>query len=147
MNYHFADLWLLRLTPTFLNQEVYIAHKNSGLISRFAGRWFPSSGLGYLPVSYKNSMEGLIVDEIKRPAHGQYVWAHLYIPHGPHNLNRRCDYQGDAGYDEQAMCSIKLMAKFISKLKSQGKYHESMIIFHSFIQFSKLSFLYIFPVM
>lgn len=130
-HFHFADLWLLRLAPAILNQEVYNSSKNSGLISRFARTFFISSGLDFLPVKHKIIMEALIEDEVKRSKGGNYVWAHLYLPHGPYNLDRDCAYKVDVGYDEQAMCAIKLMSDFIAELKRQGKYHDSMIIFQS----------------
>jgi hypothetical protein len=126
---------MLRLVPTFLNQETFVVHKERGvkrgIISLLLEKWFPLSDLDYLPVKYKKTMEELIKDERQRPRYGQYVWAHLYLPHGPYNLNRNCEYQLNAGYTEQALCSIKLMHDFISELKREGKYDSAMIIFHA----------------
>lgn len=127
--FHFADLWFLRLVPTFLKQEVYKV--DTGVFGWITKKWFPSTALAATPVNYRNLMRKLINDEEARPATGQYVWAHLYIPHFPYHLNCDCNYSRNTSYKEQSMCTIKLMTEFISMLKKQGKYHNSMIIFQA----------------
>ncbi len=127
--YHFADLWLLRMVPHYLHQEVY--SNNSGLISRFLAKWTPTTKLYTLPLGSVEMMRELIIETEVRPDNGQYVYAHLYFPHGPHVMTSDCIYSPGGGYQAQARCAIKLMQEFITKLKQQGKYHQALIIFQS----------------
>lgn len=128
---HLADLWILRLVPTVLRQEVFRSNENKGVATFVLKRFFLVNSLDSLPIRHKAQVDLLIEDEAKRPARGQYVWAHPYIPHGPFNLTSNCEYQASAGYDEQAKCTIRLMVNFLNELKRQNKYHSSMIIFHA----------------
>jgi hypothetical protein len=126
---HFADLWLLRVVPNYLQQEVY--REGEGVFTRLfvkdvlAGRNWNVFGSVEL-------MRQLINDEAERPDHGQYVYAHLWIPHSPNIMNRDCVFSpDDSDYDEQALCATRLMAELISKLKELGRYDESIIIFQA----------------
>ena len=126
---HFADLWLLRVVPNYLQQEVY--REGEGVFTRLfvkdvlAGRNWNVFGSVEL-------MRQLINDEAERPDHGQYVYAHLWIPHSPNIMNRDCVFSpDDSDYDEQALCATRLMAELISKLKELGRYHKSTIIIQS----------------
>ncbi|NIO68157.1 MAG: sulfatase-like hydrolase/transferase [Anaerolineae bacterium] len=126
---HFADLWLLRVVPNYLQQEVY--REGEGVFTRLfvkdvlAGRNWNVFGSVEL-------MRQLINDEAERPDHGQYVYAHLWIPHSPNIMNRDCVFSpDDSDYDEQALCATRLMAELISKLKQLGRYDESIIIFQA----------------
>jgi len=126
---HFADLWLLRVIPNFLQQEVYWEGK--GVFTR----WFVKEDiLAAQNVRVFGSVEllrHLINDEADRSDHGQYVYAHLYIPHSPYIMTRDCIFSPDSNYDEQALCATRLMAELISGLKELGRYHESTIIIQS----------------
>jgi hypothetical protein len=123
---YFADLWLLRVVPNYLQQEVY--RKGKGVFTRL----LYEDVLGGSNTRVLGSVElvrRLINDEAKRLDHGQYVYAHFYIPHPPYIMNRDCVFSPeDTGYDEQALCATRLMAKLISKLKKLGRYHEATII-------------------
>jgi hypothetical protein len=127
---HFADLWLLRVVPNFLQQEVY--REGKGVFTR----WFVKEDI----LAANNArvfgavelMRQLLDDEANRPDHGQYVYAHLLIPHSPYVMNRDCVFSPDeSDHDEQALCATRLMAELTSKLKELGRYHKSTIIFQA----------------
>jgi hypothetical protein len=123
----FADLWLLRVVPNYLQQEVYWEGK--GVFTR----WFVKEGrlaaTNARVFSSVELMRQLINDEAERPDHGQYVYDHLWVPHPPYVMNRDCVFSpDDSDYDEQALCATRLMGEFISKLKELGRYHEATII-------------------
>jgi hypothetical protein len=127
--YHFADLWLLRVVPNFLQQEVYWEGK--GAFTRLFVKDEIQAGKNAEVFGSVELMRQLISDEADRPDHGQYVYAHLWIPHAPYTMNRDCVFSPDCGYDEQALCATRLMAELVSKLKELGRYHKSTIIFQS----------------
>jgi hypothetical protein len=123
---HFVDLWLLRVVPNCLQQEVY--REGKGVFTR----WLLDDVLAATNTRVLASVElmrQLIDDEADRPDHGQYVYAHLMIPHPPYVVDRNCVFSSDdTGYDEQALCATRLMAELISKLKELGRYDEATII-------------------
>jgi hypothetical protein len=127
---HFADLWSLRVVPNFLQQEVY--REGKGAFTRLFVKEDILAGNNKEIFGSVELMRQLINDETERPDHGQYVYAHLYIPHRPYIVNRDCVFlPDDSNYDEQALCATRLMAELISRLKELGRYHESTIIFQA----------------
>jgi hypothetical protein len=127
--HHFADLWLLRVVPNYLQQEVY--REGKGIFTRLFVR-DKLAALDAKPFLSAELMRQLIDDEAERPDHGQYVYAHLDIPHPPYVMNRDCVFSpSDSHYDEQTLCATRLMAELVSELKELGRYHESTIIFQS----------------
>lgn len=127
--FHFADLWSLRLAPQYLKRRFYQGTK--GIVSRKLSRWVPTSKLDTLPLGSAEMMRQLIADEDKRPASGQYVYCHIYLPHFPYVLNRDCQYAPGVAYNDQSLCAVRLMTELIAKLKQQGKYDQALIIFQS----------------
>jgi hypothetical protein len=127
----FADIWLLRLAPHILHQRLYDRRNSKGLVSIFISKWIPSTELEVLPFEGLSLMRKLILDEELRSKHGQYVYAHIYIPHFPYRLTNNCTYLLKAGYTSQACCAINLMKELLAELKRQGKYNDSLIIFQS----------------
>jgi hypothetical protein len=127
---HFADLWLLRVVPNYLQQEVYWEGK--GVFTRLFVEDDMLAGNNARVFGSVELMRQLINDEADRPDHGQYVYAHLWIPHFPHIMNCDCVFTpDDSNYDEQALCATRLMVELIFKLKELGRYDESTIIFQS----------------
>jgi hypothetical protein len=125
--YHFADLWLLRVVPNYLQQEVY--REGKGVFTRLFVKQDMLQDRNIRILGSVGLMRQIINDEADRPDHGQYVYAHLYIPHPPYVMNRDCVFSpDDSHYDEQALCATRLMAELISKLKKLGRYHEATII-------------------
>jgi hypothetical protein len=128
--YHFADLWLLRIVPSFFQQEVY--QEGRGVFTWLLVKEGGLAALDARPFVSVEVMRALIVDETERPDHGQYVYAHLYIPHNPFVMNRDCAFSPkDGDYGEQALCATRLIAELVSKLKELGRYHEATIIIQS----------------
>jgi hypothetical protein len=126
----FADLWLVRVVPNFLQQEVYWEGKGS--FTRLFVKEDSLAGENAKILASVQIMRQLIDDEVKRPDHGQYVYAHIHVPHNPFIMDRDCVFSPeDVDYHEQALCATKLMAELISKLKELGRYNESTIIFQS----------------
>lgn len=124
-----ADIWLVRLAPNFLQNEVYV--DGIGFFQSISRRQGVPTGKNRRTVFAAKLMEQLIQDEPNRPDHGQYVYAHLMIPHFPLVLDDNCEYLEKSNYDLQAQCATKLMVDFISTLKQSGKYEKSLIIFQS----------------
>jgi len=128
--YHFADLWLLRVVPNFLQKAVYLEGK--GVFTRLFVGEASLAALDARTFASVELMRELIDDEANRPDHGQYVYAHLYIPHNPYVMNCDCVFSpDDSSYDEQSLCATRLMAELVSELKRLGRYRESTIIFQS----------------
>lgn len=126
---HFADLWLLRLVPTFLRTDVY--RDGKGPFSRLLIDPQQGGGEDSRPVTSVMLMRRLIADEEKRPGRGQYVHAHIYLPHEPYVLDGNCAYCSRSDYARQAVCATRLMAEFLTKLKKMGRYRESVIVIQS----------------
>ena len=127
--HHFSDLWLLRAVPNFLQQEVYWQGK--GIFTRLFVEEEVLAGNNANVFGAVELMRQLIDDEADRPNHGQYVYAHLYIPHFPYIMNRDCVFSLDSDYDEQTLCATRLVAGLVSELKELGRYDESTIILQS----------------
>lgn len=157
---NFADLWLVRAVPNFLQDEVYF--KGKGLFSRMVPVLGPllwarppaAAGEQESRLFYSVQLARRLIQEEKlRPARGQYVYAHIYLPHPPFVLNEECEYapQADSfqkpsdfsfvttistdevtqAFYRQSGCANKLMVEFIRELKRLGRYEKSAIIFHS----------------
>jgi len=127
--HHFSDLWLLRVVPNCLQQEVYWEGK--GIFTWLFVKEEVLAGNNALVFGSVELMRQLIEDEADRPDHGQYIYAHLYIPHFPYIMNRDCVFSPDSDYKEQALCATRLMAELVFALKELGRYDESTIVFQS----------------
>ncbi|MGO9566854.1 MAG: sulfatase-like hydrolase/transferase [Desulfomonilaceae bacterium] len=137
----FADLWLLRVAPAFLEGFVYDS-KGMGIFRKiFAAHVGPetekeqregpdsSECLFHVPI-----MEKVVTEEEQRPREKQYVYVHTLVTHSPWGTrSRQCAYLPQRGgtYFDHTVCATNLMAELISKLKQLGKYKESTIIFQS----------------
>ena len=122
------DLWLVRVSPVFLRQYLFI--NNQGLFSYFD---VLKSGLDRLgPVLQVRLFERFLEDEEKRPASGQYVYLHLFLPHWPHHMNAECrPTMKKTDYYNQSKCATEVIARFIKRLKELGRYNDSIIVIHS----------------
>ncbi len=128
----FADLWLLRLAPVPIKKQLF-DKDDKGPFSRAFGvkvhfrhwaHW--SIGLGKI----------LLDDEKSRSAAGNYVFAHLMLPHYPYVVNAECEYIGaqrlrDEHYLAQANCGLKMVKALLDQLKQAGKFKDSLIIVHA----------------
>ncbi len=138
--FDFTDLCLLRIVPNWMQQELYVDGR--GLAGRIFGSTTRNSGrndgedgecrsdvVQCLPM-----VRAFVEDEKKRPAHGQYVYVHLWFTHDPiGSRNGDCtqNREGTATYLDHAVCATRIMERFISDLKKLGRFKDSTIIFQS----------------
>jgi hypothetical protein len=136
----FIDLCLLRIVPNWLQQELY--PDGRGVVSRIFAptlekedkddeeeRRCRSDVVQCLPL-----VRALIEEEEKRPANGQYVYAHFWFTHNPiGNRNSDCtlNRKGDSTYFDHAVCATRIMERFIMELKRLGRFKNSTIIFQA----------------
>lgn len=78
----------------------------------------------------------LVEDEAERPLRGQYVGAHLLIPHRPYTMSSDCEYEpwrraAVATRLDQAACAIRLVEGLLRAIERKGNYAESLILVHS----------------
>ena len=124
------DLWLVRIVPTALQNEVYWDGK--GIASRYLRAQDAVAGEDERVYSSMELARQVIEDEKNRPARGQYIHAHVYIPHGPYVLRRDCSYAAAAtSYEEQSACSTLIMAELADELRRLGRFEDSLIIFQA----------------
>ena len=147
--YDFADLWLLRISPAWLWDEIYdwwgrgifrrtIAETVSKELAEKRREQFPARAETRVP-----TIARALSTEDRRPARGQYIYVHTYVTHEPWGKrNGNCEHVGAwteerpaAGISHadfvHASCAVKLMEAVIAKLKQLGRYKESTIIFQS----------------
>ncbi len=138
--YDFADLWLVRLLPCFLEDQVYVG--GQGLFRRIFSQRVTTKddkdqcikdgrgdGMNCVVLAKR-----FISDESQRPDHGQYVYLHTMVTHSPWGHRRpdcRLSSSSNGTYLDHALCATKLMVAVITKLKELGRYENSTIIFHS----------------
>jgi hypothetical protein len=73
----------------------------------------------------------MIADEQYRTASGNFVEAHIYLPHVPYALDENGVYFPEGTtYEAQALYSLKLLSEFIDELKRLSRYENSSIIVH-----------------
>lgn len=95
-----------------------------------------------------SEFEAVLLDELRRPAHNQYVFWHRLLPHNPYWLHASC--AGEEGkvdprppppngytsayvdaYLAQATCTMRQVRAYMKLLKSLDRYDESLIVIHS----------------
>jgi len=86
-------------------------------------------------------MLNFVKHEEKKPASGQYNFAHIMLPHSPFNWTRSFT-SSDSSYIEQVYCSINLMILLINELKRLDRFNNSLIIFHADHGMSDVEFQY-----
>lgn len=86
-------------------------------------------------------MLDFINTEIKRPASGQYNFAHIMLPHAPYNWTRSFEFS-ESSYEEQVYSTMNLMKLLINELKRLNRFNNSLIIFHSDHGWSDVDFEY-----
>lgn len=148
------DLWFLSLLPRSARMVLNrgwahvndppeagadLAHARFSITGRL---WpLPVEDPRNLPVDYTSarsvpSMRRVIAEEPARPAHGQYVFVHLLLPHLPYVVDEYCRYGGPEGprtvdgYMAQAVCSLRLVHELVDELRALGRYDDALIIVH-----------------
>jgi hypothetical protein len=125
----FTDLWLARsfsflLPPDFMK-------KGLGPVSKF---WRRHTGADVPSTSLRSRLllDDVAQDEEARGAQGEYVFVHVLLPHSPYDLNADCsEAPGEAEYSDQSVCTLKLVGKFLARLKELGRFDSSIIIVQS----------------
>ena len=146
------DMWFLKLIPTSLKRELNARFAPPGITDGDDGDGGSFSGWDYgfsisNAIAPKNVPEGgpyfaleqfkrLLDSEDARPATGQYVFAHVLLPHYPFELDGDCNYVGrkpdqaaQENYLEHVQCANKLMGLLVQKLASLGRLDNSLIVF------------------
>lgn len=92
---------------------------------------------GKEPYCSVSMMKELIETEEERPSHGQYVYAHVVLPHPPYvydkdgNFDPKSHSEGLKGYYGQVQYAFKLIENFIRELKRLNRYENATIIIHA----------------
>ena len=158
-----VDLWFLSLLPRSvrlgLEQALDSRTHAVGLVDQRAARIFSvtdflsprsksatdAGGLpppGRLDYAARGTVlfERFLEDEGDRPGHGQYVYVHILLPHGPMVVDASCTYVGHPqqtrvedytdAYLRQVQCSLHLIRRLISRLKELERFDDALIIVH-----------------
>lgn len=137
------DFVLLRISPQFLHQEIY--NNGSGLISKLLNKLDKDKNSSVIPGEHFRALGSkllfnkMIEEEEYRSQKGIFLHGHIYLPHGPYVIDKNAEYDpapytnksGKERYYEQAKGVVYLINIFLEKLKSQGKFKSSLIIFNA----------------
>jgi len=129
--WNIMDLSILRAAPTFLQN--YIFYKGDGPLSNlrfaFAKTKKLSGNFVRAPLAVA-VLQKFLAEEPSRSNSGNYVLAHISLPHDPYVVTRKCTTNFTATtYDDQAICAVRFMVEIIKTLKAEGRYEDSTIIF------------------
>jgi hypothetical protein len=76
----------------------------------------------------------LIVRDLSQNPSGFAYFVHFLMPHSPFVMDRDCDVKPvkawRRGYNEQILCSLVILERFVQALKSSGSFDKSVIIVH-----------------
>ena len=144
--YDFLHVWLVSLAPNALTNE---AVGPTGTLRDRLWRWMVGPALPLSSTQGKHPYAGVLMlsqlrqDEDRRPADGQYVYAHAALPHGPWVMDASCRYAGkpEGGYHdpaqrqqayvEQTECALSLLESFLHRLVELRRYDPATIIVHA----------------
>lgn len=140
-----ADLMALRMAPTFLKDRVFSSGRGIAThafvkLQPQTDKWISTWITLGSPAELADYFRALVSDEQERPANGQYVYMHLYLPHGPFELDRQAKPRvaplysptnPNAAYLEQAAGVNTLLQSFLQELKRLGRYEKSTILIHA----------------
>lgn len=128
------DFWFLRLTPTFLQKNVY--QESGGVASKF----LTSSKIENLNSEDRRTYDGkllleqLIKDESNRKSNGELIFVHSYLTHGPYVFDKDCEIkqvQDENYYLDQVRCANSVIIDFLENLKRLNRFSNSIVIIHS----------------
>ena len=131
-----AQVSLVRVAPNCLRRETLSA--TDDLMARLMTA-SPVSARGrrrrFTYASYKQLsvplIERFLEDESQRTAHGNYVYAHVILPHPPFVWDASCEPTKDSGFAAQTVCATRLIGEVTAELKRLGRYDDSLIIIQS----------------
>jgi len=82
----------------------------------------------------------MLMNEVNRPAAGQFVFFHAMVPHSPWARDESCDFipkdlrteaNKKARARGQHICALKILSWLIDHLKQLGRYEDALIIVHA----------------
>lgn len=143
----FIQIVFARAMPNFLTNE-------SLHMGKMLGRWIYQNAIMRepqrlkkdVPISYDEGkepycsvtmMKELIETEEQRAPHGQYVYAHLVLPHPPYVYDKNGTFdlnfrtKGVKGYYGQVQYGFRLIEDFIRELKRLNRYENATIVIHA----------------
>ena len=138
----FIQIWFARIMPNpFSNEALAFGEKMGDAVTSFFGLKKENIPLsiseGKEPFASTIMLKELINSEKNRPAHGQYIYAHAILPHGPYVMSPTGEYRpdlrgkGTRGYYNQVALAFDLVSKFLIELKRLKRYEDSTIIVHA----------------
>lgn len=143
--YDFVQIWLASIAPSFLANEALAA--GDAIRQHAFGLFIDGEALlsgeeGLEPFASMLMLRRITREEARRPANGQYLYAHAVLPHGPEVMDGRCEYVGapprkrtaqeiKRAYLVHAECAVRLVASFLQRLKELGRYDPATIVLHA----------------
>ncbi len=85
------------------------------------------------PVLSGAALEELIELEPRLPGRGRYSFVHALLPHPPYVLASDCSHSGalrSTDLRRQTDCTLRLVVRFLEKLRSLGRLDESIVLIH-----------------
>ena len=131
-----ADLVALYISPSFLQTSLIIDQRGifTTLLKSYDEPyedWTRESAIISRDLLYK-----LLEDEKSRFKKGEYVFAHLLLPHSPWVLDKKCNYiartiQAFGNLLEQTQCVTDKIRELIAIIKKNNNFDDSLIVIHS----------------
>ena len=141
-----VDLWFLRILPRAFFQQpksTDVWTYEVSLSSWFTGTSPVDFFKTYARYSVSQFRE-LIRTEAARPARGQYVFAHVMLPHDPFVLDGECRVREQHGlpgnlfgerdpdqYLDHVRCVNRLLAEFLAELRRLNRLDDALVIVQS----------------
>ena len=118
--------------------------ENLGAGGWLAWKWIPGRRSQAKPAWTRHhntftieTFEQLLTDESQRGSSGEYVFAHLIMPHGPLLRDQQCRYVGPGwaasseALDAQYECALTIIESINDTLRRLARYDDSLIVIHS----------------
>lgn len=125
----FATLWVYRNLPGVVS--LAMAKRNILIsmadIKNLGAQTFLADSAA---LESKLSFDNILLEESKLPARGRYTFVHLGVPHDPFVLEADCSESRSSNVVTQSQCAVHLVSKFLRRLKSLGRYDDSLILIH-----------------
>ncbi len=116
------------------NTLVFFQVFKKKFIPFFRGSFLNQYLYPYVIYSEKYGFDKFIEQELDLPNSGRYNLIYLTSPHFPYLLDENCNHGSllnYTSYSESYQCSMKMISKFLSRLKEENRFDSSIIIIHS----------------
>ncbi|MDJ0760187.1 MAG: sulfatase-like hydrolase/transferase [Woeseiaceae bacterium] len=125
----FMALWVYRTLPAVIGRALarrgWLISAND--LQNLGARTFLASSA---PIESSLGFQKYLEQEALLPARGRYTFIHLIMPHDPFVLGAGCEETSKSNVLVQAQCAVRLIGEFIDRLKSLGRYDDSLILIH-----------------